>query len=157
MSGQIFWKERALVTLTSAGASIANGSGAAAGTDLDVRASGNASEDFSAIFGLICQWATVTAIAAGTTVAELYLVPKVDGTNLPQIDLTATSSYISPMHYAGTFIAAKVPTANADTIFSSMVVDLAPLLYTAHIINRSGQTIAANWTLKVVSAQAQYT
>jgi hypothetical protein len=35
--------------------------------------------------------------------------------------------------------------------------DLFPALYTVYILNRSGQTIAANWTLKILPCEAQYT
>lgn len=157
--GDIFWKERSIITLTSTGASLTNLSGAAAGTNLDVRAAGNAADDDAAIFQLTCQWATVTAIAAGTLLADLYLVPKMDGTNLPQLDLTAGSSYIPYAHRVGGFVAAKVPTSNTDTIFATGSLDqipIMPLLYTAHIINRSGQTISSNWILKVITARHQY-
>lgn len=159
MAGEIFWKERAIITLTSTGASLTNGSGAAAGTDLDVRAAGNAADDGAAILQLTCQWGTVTGIAAGTLLADLYLVPKMDGTNLPQVDLTSGSSYIPFVHRVGGFIAAKVPTASTDTIFATGSLDqipLMPLLYTAHLINRSGQTISINWALKVITARRQY-
>lgn len=151
----IKWSERAALTLTSSGASLTNGSCGAAGTDLDARASGNAAQDFVADFELVCQWSTVTGIAAGTIVADLYLVPKLDGTNLPQIDTTAGASYIPFAHKCGSFVAAKAPSASTDTRFHVPNVDLHPLLYTAHIINRSGQTVSANWSLKAVTAQAQ--
>lgn len=160
MAGNILWAERALVTLTSTGASLTNLSGAAAGTNLDARAAGNAADDLAAVFRLTCQWGTVTGIAAGTLIADLYLVPLVDGTNPPQIDLTAGASYIPFVHRVGGFYAAKAPTASTDTIFDTGSLDsipLMPLLYTAHIINRSGQTISANWSLGVVSAHKAYT
>lgn len=160
MAGEIFWKERSIVTLTSTGASLTNLSGAAAGTDLDVRAAGNAADDDAAIFQLTCQWGTVTAIAAGTLIADLYLVPKMDGTNLPQIDLTTGSSYIPFVYRVAGFVASKIPTASTDTIFATGSLDqipIMPLLYTAHLINRSGQTISTNWTLKVITARHQYT
>lgn len=158
MAGENFWKERPLFTLTSTGASLTNNSGAAAG-DLDARALGNAAQDFAISFLLTCQWATVTGIAAGSKIADLYLVPKVDGTNLPQIDLTAGSSYIPFSHRADGFIASKVPVANTNTLFATYSlgqITLMPLLYTAHLMNKSGQTISVNWKLEAVSARKQY-
>lgn len=159
MPGELFWKERAIITLTSTGASLTNLSGGAAGTDLDVRALGNAADDESAVFELTCQWGIVTGIAAGTLLADLYLVPKMDGTNLPQIDLTAGASYIPFAFRVGSFVAAKVPTAATDTRFVTNALDaipVLPLLYTAHLINKSGQTISVNWILKVITAKRQY-
>jgi hypothetical protein len=156
MAGSIFAKERAAVTLTSSGSSLTNGSAGSAGTDFDARTSGNAADDFQAQFELTCQWATVTGIVAGTTVADLYLVPKLDGTNLPDVDVTAGSSKLPAAAYAGTFEAQKAPTASTNARFISALVTFNPLLFTAYILNRSGQTIAANWTLKTVSVQAQY-
>jgi hypothetical protein len=157
MVGNLFAKERAIVTLTSTGASLTNGSaGAAATADLDARAAGNAPDDLQCRLELTCQWATITSIVKDTLAAELYLIPKVDGTNLPTVDTTAGSSALPYITFAGPFVCTKAPTANTDMKFVSPIIDLFPELYTAYILNRSGQTISANWTLKVVSAQAQY-
>jgi hypothetical protein len=157
MPGNIFAKERAANTLTSAGSSLTNGSGGSAGTDLDLRSAGNSAQDFSASFELTCQWATVTGIVAGTVVADIFAVPKLDGTNASQqVDTTAGSSFIPYPCRVGVFIAAKAPSTNTDTRFFSGTIALDPLLYTMYIINRSGQTISSNWTLKEVGAQTQY-
>jgi hypothetical protein len=157
MAGNILLKEQAVVTLTSTGASLTTGSAGLAGTQLDCRAAGNAADLFAALFSLTAQWATVTGIAAGTTIADLYLVPAIDGTNFPDIDTTAGASYIAYPHRVGSFVAAKAPTANTNALFQSQPVDLMPVLYNVYIINRSGQTMSANWTLKALAAAAQYT
>lgn len=159
MAGDIRAKERAIVTLTTSGSSLTSGSaGAANGTaDFDARSGGNAPDDLQAQFELICQWATITGIVAGTIAAELYLVPKLDGTNLPAIDTTAGSSRLPYACFAGVFECTKAPTANTDMRFVSDNVRFNPLLYTPYILNRSGQTISANWTCKAVSVQGQYT
>lgn len=158
MAGSIFAKERAIATLTSTGASLTNNSaGAANGTaDLDARTGGNAPDDLRAQFELTCQWATITGIAANTAVAELYLVPALDGTNFPDIDTTSGSSVLPMATYVGSFVATKAPTANTSARFVSPVVDLMPVLYRPYIKNTSGQIISANWTVKMVAAQAQY-
>lgn len=163
MAGNIFWKEQAIVTLTSSlAALVQNGGGAANGTaNLDVRSAGNAAEMFSAAFELTVQWATVTSITSGTIVGDLYLVPALDGTNFAQIQIAnASTDYISQQHYVGSFINA-IPSGTLATgtnyRFDVMNVDLQPLLYTPYIINRSGQTYTVNGTLKVVATQAQYT
>lgn len=160
MAGEFLWKERSIITLSSSQSSLANLTGVAAGIDLDVRTSGNAVGDDTAIFELACAWGTTTGIVAGVVVAELYLVPKMDGTNLPQIDLTSGSSYIPYAHRVGTFVAAATPSTSTTTRFTTASVDaisILPLLYTAHIINRSGQTISSSWSLKVITARHQYT
>lgn len=155
MAADFFAKERALIALTTTGASIATGSGAAAGTDLDCRTGGNAAEDFQAIFELVVQWVTITSIAVNVTVADLYLVPKVDGSNLPDVDLTAGTSALPNGTWAGSFVCAKAPSANTNMRFVTGTINLNPLKYTAHIINRSGQTMTVNWTLNAVTWRAQ--
>lgn len=156
MAGEIFSKERGAVTLTSSGASMTSGSAAAAGTQLDCTTGGNGAEDFQGQFELTVQWATITGIVLNTVVAELYLVPKIDGTNLPDVDLTSGSSALPAPSYAGVFVAAKAPSANTDMKFITGNVQFNPFKYTAYVLNRSGQTMAVNWTLKVVSVRAQY-
>ncbi len=159
MAGDIRQKERAIVTLTSSGASLSNGSaGIANGTaNFDARSGGNFADDFAAQFELICQWATVTGITAGTIVADLYLLPRLDGTNAPDIDTTSGTSRLPFNAYVGSFEATKAPTANTDTRFITAPVAFNPLLFVPYIIGRSGQTMSANWTLKAVGVQGQYT
>lgn len=157
MAGDIRAKERAIVTLVSSGSSLTTGTAVAAGTNLDARAAGNAADDFQAQFELVCQWATITSIVAGTIAAELYLLPLLDGTNAPTVDTTGGSSRLPAAAYVGAFECTKAPTANTDMRFISGVVSFNPLLFTPYILNRSGQTISAAWSLKTVSVQAQYT
>ena len=157
MAGSILLKEQSILTLTSTGASLTSGSAGLAGTQLDCRAAGNAADFFMALFSLTAQFGTVTGIAAGATIADLYLVPAIDGTNFPDIDTTAGASYIPFTLRAGSFVASKAPTASTNALFQSAPFDLMPVLYNAYIINRSGQTMSANWTLKALAAAAQYT
>ena len=157
MAGNIKAKERSAITLTSTGSSLLNGSAGSAGTDLDVRTSGNAEQDFQGQFELTCQWATITSIVKDTVAAELYLVPKLDGTNAPDVDTTAGSSALPRAAFVDVFTCVKAPTANTNMRLVTNIVNLAPRLYTAYILNKSGQTISANWTLKAVTDQAQYT
>lgn len=157
MAGDIRQKERAIVTLTSAGSSLTGGSAGSAAIDFDARAGGNFPDDLFAQFELTCQWATVTGIVAGTVAAELYLVPQLDGTNLPTLDTASGASRLPAACYVGLFECQKVPTASTDVRLVSPIVAFNPLLFTAYILNRSGQTIAANWTLKAVGVQGQYT
>ncbi len=159
MAGDLRAKERAAVTLTSSGSSLTTlSAGAANGTaDFDARSTGNAPDDLQAQFELTCQWATITSIVKDTVVADLYLVPLLDGTNLPDIDLTGGSSALPYSAYAGSFVATKAPTANTNARYVTGNVIFNPMLLRPYILNKSGQTISANWTLKAVSVQAQYT
>jgi hypothetical protein len=113
------------------------------------------------MFELLCRWTTITGILAGVAVAELYLVPLLDGTNLPDVDLTAGAAYVSPSGFVGNFVCAKQAVTATDMRFFLGPVALFPTLYRAYLINRSGQTITTtsgtSWQLRVVTAQAQYT
>lgn len=161
MAGDIFYKERAIITLQDRTntTTLATGSAVAAATDLDVRASGNAAQDFLATFELLCRWGTITGILEGVVAAELYLVPLVDGTNLPNVNLTAGASLLDG--FRGLFkVNAQAVTAT-DMRFFCEGVALMPHLYRVYILNRSGQTITTtsgtSWQLKVVTARQQYT
>lgn len=159
MAGDIRAKERSIVTLTTTGGSCSNGSAVVAnGTaDFDARSSGNFPDDFLVQFEFVCQWATITSIVAGTIAAELYLVPIVDGTNLPDVDLTGGASRLPYAAYVASFECTKAPTANTNMRFISGNIAINPLLYRPYILGKAGQTISANWSLKAVSAQGQYT
>ena len=159
MPGDLRAKERAIVTLTSTGASISSGSAAAANAtaDFDARSTGNFPDDLQAQFEFVCQWATITSIMAGTIAAELYLVPILDGANLPDVDLTAGTSRLPYSTYAGAFECTKAPVAATNMRFVTGNVTFNPALLRPYILNRSGQAISANWSLKAVSVQAQYT
>lgn len=159
MPGDIRSKERAIVTLTSTGGSLTTGSAGAgnATANFDARSTGNAPDDLVAQFELVCQWATITSIVAGTIAAELYLLPVLDGTNAPDVDLTSGTSRLPSATFVGTFECTKAPTAATNMRFVSQPVYFNPLLYTPYVNNKSGQTMTANWSLKAVSAQGQYT
>lgn len=159
MAGDLRSKERAIVTLTSTGASMTTGSAAAANAtaDFDARSAGNFPDDLQAQFELVAQWTTITSIVAGTIAAELYLVPILDGTNLPDVDLTAGTSRLPYSTYVGAFECPKAPVANTNMRFVSANVTFNPALMRPYLLNRSGQTISANWSMKAVSVQGQYT
>lgn len=157
MAGNILSKEAAsLATIGTTAATLATGSAVLVG-QLDARAGGALADLFIALFSLTAQWTTITGIAAGTTIADLYLVPVIDGTSSPDVDLTAGASYIPYTMRAGSFVASKAPTAITNALFSSMPVDLFPTLYSVYILNRSGQTISTGAVLKAMGAAAQYT
>jgi len=159
MAGDIFLREGTIFTLTSSGSSLTNATAVAASNDLDVRNAGSAGvgQNLRATFELVCQWATVTGIVAGTVATELYLSPALDGTNFPDVDLTASSSFLQYAAFVGNFTCPKVPTVSTNMRLHTKTILLDPFIYRPYILNRSGQTIAATWTLKVMSARLQYT
>jgi hypothetical protein len=160
MAGDIFLKEGTIATLEANGGSLATGTAVDANdATLDVRGGGlsGAVQNPEAQFEFVCQWATITSIVLGTVAAELYLVPALDGTNYPDVNVTGGSSALPMPGYVGNFTCVKTPTADTNMRFVSPPVRLRPWLYKAYILNRSGQTISAAWTLKVMSARHQYT
>jgi len=161
MAGNVPFLEGAIQTITSTGAAATSGSAILAGT-LNTSSGGPSATagKVSALFSLLAQWATVTGIAANTTIADLYLVPAIDGTNFPDVDTTAGASVIPFSYRVGSFVASKVPTANTNMLFgtaSAAPVELFPAIYNVYIVNRSGQPMSANWTLKAQAAGVQYT
>src|SRR5580765_3699126 len=119
-------KTGTLESVTAALPTAANGSAVSAG-DLDFTSGGGVANLVEKLFGRIratLKWATVTNIGAGTVIADVYFVPKLDGTNLPQIDTTASASFIPATYRVGELIAAKIPTANTATIFDSRWFEL---------------------------------
>ena len=122
------------------------------------RAAGNGADDFFFNFELTCQFATITNIIAGTRIADLFLVPAMDATNYASTDEgTASVLNIPAENYVGGFTSHKQLVATTDYRFYSGPILIQPLLYKAFIGNRSGQTISANWTLKAIGVQGQYT
>ena len=158
MAGDLALKTGTAVTVTSSGGSTTAGSATSAG-DVDLRSGGtsNLIEQILGFAELTCQWATTTSIGAGTIVAVLYLVPKLDGTNAADIDSSSGAAYISANYRVGSFIAPKALSTSTNYRFATPVFDLFPALYTVYLLNSSGQTVSANWTLKLLTARGQYT
>lgn len=126
-------------------------SAVAAGTDLNAAAGGNVPDDYEAAFYLDCTFGS--APSAGKRV-ELYLIPKVDGTNLPTVDLTAGASVLPRAFYRGSFEVCLSQTGQKLAIEG---VPLSALLYTVYLLNKADADISANWTLKAVTSRDQYT
>lgn len=160
MANRLFLQDIPIYTLsTSNVASLANLSGTTAvGNVIDNRSSG-ATTAAVAMFSLTCQWNGVTTgITTGTDIADLYLLPEIDGSTLPQFDVTAGASQFPANAYVGSFIqAASTVTVSTATLYNSPIVELFPTLYTAAIKNQSGQTMASSWILKVAPAVGSYT
>lgn len=158
MAGDLKWKEGTILTLESSGGSATAGSSVLATTKLDCRSGGNAADMFAATFSLQAAVAANTGITGGvTTMADLYLVPSLDGTNYPDIDATAGASVIPFPMRKGVFMFPKIPTANTNMLFQSGECELFPVIYNVYLINRSGQTLNSGWVLKALPAMNQYT
>lgn len=157
MAGALYLKEVPIYTLSTSNASVVSTGVATTvvGQTLDCRSSGaNSPQNAVAMFELTAQWFASTGITTGTDIADLYLLPALDGANYPAI---ATST-ISPNQYVASFInPSSTVTVSTNIRFTTPVVELFPTLYTAAIINQSGQTIQSSWILKVVTAQGAYT
>ena len=91
-----------------------------------------------------------SSVTAGEDL-DLYLVPKVDGTNLADKD-TSTPLF-QPSHYRGTFITPTNGTSARRMTIEA--VPLGPYVYTAYVHNKSGQTLSSTWTLKAFPVKAQ--
>jgi hypothetical protein len=150
VAGEIFLKERAILTLQdNTSALLANAALVLAATaTLDVRSGGNVGQDFWANFELLTGFAVAPAV--DVVAAELYLVPSLDGTNWAEAD----TAKLQANTFVGTFVVLKAATAAQRLVLLN--VPLQPLLYRVYIINRSAQSMAAGWTLRVVTAREQY-
>lgn len=132
-------------TLEASGASVSNGAvGTANDADLDNTTELAFAYDFklNAGFG--------SSVTAGEDI-DLYLVPKLDGTN------AATSDTSTPLfqadHYAGTFITPTNGTSSREMTLQARVV--GPYKYTAYLHNKSGQTVSSTWSLTAYPVKAQ--
>lgn len=151
MAGDIFSKERAIVSLETNGASIATTAfSAAATTNLDCRSGGNIPEDFLVSFELACGFGTNPA---ANDPISLYLVPALDGTNFADID--TANKVAQADHFVDTFFVNKVQTTTQRLTVSGK--RLLPHLYKAYLSNGSGVTLSTGWTLKAVGVRDQYT
>lgn len=132
-------------TLEASGASISNNAvGTANDADLDNTATLAPLWDFelNAGFG--------SSVTAGEDL-DLYLVPKLDGTNAANAD-TSTPLF-QPSHWAGKFITPTNGTAARRMTITG--VPLGPYKYTAYIHNLTGQTASSTWTLTAYPQLAQ--
>jgi hypothetical protein len=132
-------------TLEASGASVSNNAvGTADDTDLDNTVELAFAYDFELNGGFGVSVAALEDI-------ELYLVPKLDGTNLADKD-TGTPNF-QPTHYRGTFITPSTGTAARRMTLEG--VSVGPYKYTAYIWNKTGVTFSSTWILKAFPVKAQ--
>lgn len=153
MAGNIFAKETTVVVLQNDnGASIASTSASASSaTALDMRTNGNGSECFWGNFELKAGASVSTSVASKTV--DLYLVPATDGTNYEDVD--TVTPFFPPNTYRGSFVMITSATTVRRMVIEG--VPLQPMIYNAYLVNNLGQTISANWGLRVMVSEVQYT
>lgn len=119
------------------GSAISNNAVGTVGTDLDNTITLAQAYDLELLAGF------GSSVTAGEDI-DVYMVPKLDGSNLAAVD-TSTPLF-QPSHFVGTLI---TPTNGTGTRRMTIpAVPVGPYLYTVYLHNKSGQTISANWTLK---------
>lgn len=151
MPGNLLLKEASIITLEVSGAAVTTGSLFLATTTLDNRSGGNAAQTIWCNFQLSAGMSI--AASTGTAVAELYLVPALDGTNYA--DINQACNFVQGNLFRGTFYA--VLSQNSAQVLVLEGIPVQPLLYKVYMINKNTGTLSANWGLKVVPAFAQYT
>lgn len=132
-------------TLEASGASTSNNAvGTANDADLD-----NTTE-LAFAFDFALNGGFGSSVAAGEDL-DLYLVPKLDGTNAAASD--ASTPLFQPDHYAGTFI---TPTNGTSArLMTLQARPVGPYKYTAYVHNKSGQTLSSGWALTAYPTKAQ--
>lgn len=122
-------------TLEASGGSITNG---AAGTADDADLDNTTALAPTYTFVLLAGFGS--SVTAGEDI-DLYLIPRVDGTNLADVG----TNVFAPEHFAGTFITPTTgTTARRMTVQG---VGVGPYEYQAQLSNKSGQTVSSGWTL----------
>lgn len=131
--------------LEASGASVSN---AAVGTADDADLDNTTELAFSYSFELSAGFgSSVPALKS----ADLYLVPKLDGTNAGAAD--TTTPVFQPSHYAGTF--STPTTGTAARRMEVQGVAVGPYKYTAYLVNSFGVAISSGWTLDAYPEKAQ--
>lgn len=132
-------------TLEANGAAVANG---AVGTANDA--------DLTNVTELAFAWDFELNGGFGASVTasedlDLYLVPKLDGTNAANSD--ATTPVFQPGHFRGKFVTPTNGTAARRMTLEG--VPLGPYPYTAYVHNLSGQQLSSGWVLKAFPVKEQ--
>ena len=137
MAADIKLKAGTPQTLEANGASITNG---AAGFADDADLDNTAALAFSYSFVL---YAGFGSSVAALEDIDLYLVPKLDGNN--EADKDTSTPVFQPSHSAGTFVTPTTGTAARRMTVEGVTV--GPYKYVGRLVNKSGQTVSAGWTL----------
>lgn len=147
MAGDLKLKAGTVQTLEASGASVSNGAaGVADDQDLDNTTTLAPVWDFelNAGFG--------TSVAVDKSI-DLYLVPKLDGTN--EADKDTSTPKFAAGHFAGSFVTVTTGTGARRMTVSGVV--LGPYKYVARLVNSAGVTLSATWALKAYPTLNQYT
>lgn len=145
MAADIKQKAGSSQTLEASGASVSNG---AVGTANDADLDNTTALGFS--WSFVLNGGFGSSVTAGEDL-DLYLVPKIDGTNAADAD-TSTPLF-QPGHYRGTFITPTTGTSARRMTVEGVV--LGPYKYVAYVHNKSGQTLSSGWALVAYPEIAQ--
>lgn len=158
MAGTLKNEEGTITTITSTGSGLANNSATLAGAlDLRLGGSGNSIGDYDGIFDMTVQWSTITGIDKDTVVAEIYAVPSLDGgSTYPDVDTTAGASKFAQNYLVAYIVASRTATSNTNMLMASTPAVFQALKYNIYVKNTSGQTMTANWTLRVLTEHGKY-
>jgi hypothetical protein len=121
--------------------SLANGAYAIASAAYDNTGNLDLFADFAAEFTY-----TTSTPAAGTKVAELYIVPSIDGTHFASID---ASNVCQKALLVATF-ETRLPSTTVLEYLLAMGIPLPPRKFKTIIKNTSGQTLGATGNLLVM-------
>lgn len=158
MAGSIFSKFSTTFTLASSMAIVSTGSAVSTTLNADFSSSGALNGNTRAFFELTGSFNVTTGLAKGVRVCEIYMVPSVDGTNFPDVDLTSGASVLPYESMTATMTFTKAPTVSTNVRFtSSKWENIVPLVYKPYILNKSGVSINSSFVLKIAVAQDQYT
>lgn len=99
--------------------------------------------------------ATFTASPTIDNPINLFLVPAGDNSTYPDVDTASSPPKIVPACLAATFSIVKNATG-AQTL-TNTVYGLEPKAYRAYVVNSSGQSLSAGWSLISYGSLDQYT
>jgi|SRR5580765_2112457 len=159
MANEIFYKDVAPTALTATAGTLADQTAVLLGL-MDLRGAGSVANlilNFEMIADILCKFTTITGIIARKVVADLYLVPAVDGTNFADVDTTSGASYIPSNYRVGSFIAPFQFVTATNVRMATAQFDAYPLKYNAYLQNVAGQTMTAGAVVTIAPARVQYT
>lgn len=145
MAGNIFWYSGAVISgfgaqLSGQGAQLTNAAAVQLSGDLyNTGASGGPA--FFLAAQLMASASGYGAAIQSQKNVDLYLVPSLDGTNFPTVDVTNAS--LPTPSFKGSFV--STTSGNQKDVFVLEGIPILPLRYRGYIINNLGQTLTSGW------------
>jgi hypothetical protein len=95
-----------------------------------------------------------SAPAVGAAIA-CYLIPKIDGSNYPDLDTASSPPTATPAYYIGSFTVVKAQTAAQRLGLNVPFIGLSAKDFEVYLVNTTAQTMSAGWTLDFYGEQLQ--